>query len=197
MIPINQEKILKKIEEFKSENHPEFDKYLMAPIFIYGENEIGELDRYSKRPFFNLSEVLSNSSELYLAHNGEIMIGLPFEKVTGLFQILPTDYREEYGFQRAYSNKMSKYSLLENLNFKDSPYLTSLFREKLFGLKSKTFLCSIVEAGYGLRIDSRGQINEFLQMILDKEIPLFIDRFDTNSKKPYEERGYVINGFEV
>lgn len=80
MIPIPQEKIFRKVNEFRKRQEFDFEfDSEWAEVFVYGN--WGELSLYKKRPFFKLEEILKNTSELYLSHNGKIIVDCHLKKL--------------------------------------------------------------------------------------------------------------------
>ena len=122
-------------------------------------------------------------------HFSDILILLKFPQKNDVDEI----YRRTFstGFKG-----ISKYSYVTDEN----PELSSanyyyLFLQGLFDITYGTFRSTIVEPGYGLRLDRDGQIGKLIQRALDEKIPLFVDTVDIGEGE--EDRAYVINGLEV
>ena len=197
-----QEGIIKRMQDYQSKKHQQIPEW-------WAEIELPILMKY---PYYTLRDILNNSKDLHLSHNGFIDIGLPFEEVISFFNLHPSpkDIKEE-----TYSSTSIKERVLhgldENLNITNEmrgavarfidanpDYRGSIYHrviEDIFGLKNGSFKCEFVQGGYGIRLDKDGPFNKFFEKILGESIPLFVRTADLG--KNSSNSAYIINGFDI
>ena len=203
MIPENV--ITELIDNFNSSEHSELPE-------SWRLNAEVELRFFRKYPFYKLAYFLENFTLLYLSHNGMIEIGLPFNEVISSLKLcidpdkIPITTSKKY---RRYTHQSRHYPATnigsdssyfydadpEKLPHNNYKYYNK-FIEQFCGLPNGTFKCGLVEGDYGVKLGKKAPLGEFLEMIVEREIHMFIHTLDLGERRE-DKRAYVINGFDI
>lgn len=208
MIP--KERVLARTARYLSRDHPELTE-------DWKEVMLGlEIGLYEKRDFYALTEILERK-EVYLSHNGEIEIALPFEDVVSSLGIhanpetIPIAKKDlgsgyfwevrrcgdnfDREFKPVFSWKESCFTYVDDQNPKIFPEdLYQRFIEGLFDLQLGTFESCIVQASYGIRLDTDTPLRKLLRRCIEEKIKVFIHTADLEFNN---NRVYVVNSFEI
>ncbi len=203
---LDKTELLERIKKYRGPQIPRRKLDQQSFEFFAGQLMKYDLPVLRSRGFYSLQEILALDSEVFLSHNGHIRIGMHFEDTVHLFEFEPGAVRMIEEGDRKYPYRslnpgLSKYSYFfddnpEKLYKGESLYMYCEMIEELFGLSKGTFQCYLVEAGYGLRVDRGGQIGASLQKILNRKIPVFIDRVDL-PKSGKGKEVCIVSGFEI
>lgn len=176
-------------------------------------HELSEVDSIilsflEKGYHYPLKDFLEEREEVLLNPNGEIFLGMPFDNLIGYLNNNP--YSEKTG--REVVNVFEdpwRFSKIENSK---NGYVCEFNPEE--DITINKFICGIsnlgigsiksviVEPGYGLRIDTNGQIGNLIEKILTDNIPTFIDGVnirpnDKSRSNQIENNVFLYHGFEI
>ncbi len=165
-------------------------------------------------PFYTLEEALIEFKPLYLGHNSDIIIALPFEQVvTELnahknpeeIKVCEDDrYKDILGI--IYRRGVTLYDPDQHTFISDEtvtfPSLFHKFIEYLFNLESGTFGTEIIQAGKGARLNSRSRLSKFMHSLVEREIPTIVNkaglkRHSLGDEEYYKNMLYLINGIKI
>ena len=207
---ILKERVLARTARYLSRDHPELTedwKEVMLDL---------EIGVYRKYDFYTLSEILERE-EVYLSHNGEIDVALPFNEVVHSLGIhsnpetIPMERRDlgngDFWKVRRFGSNFDKnfnpvsdwrkscHTYVDDQNPEVFPVdLYQRFLEGLFNLPLGTFESCIVQASYGIRLDEDNPLRTLLRRCIEEQVKVFIHTTDLEFGK---NKVYVVNGFEV